>query len=260
MKASTVAERHQRLMDQVDGYLDDELSPAERAQMDAHLAGCRHCRRALHLHGLLAGGVSVMAVPRASPQFRERLRQQLTVAAQSQPEHARGGRLSRVLPWIGWAIAASLAAGMAVNGMLPSRQGAGQIPMVRAALADYRQHLGSELSPPDARQLAVLMSSASFPARPLKTLRARMAGAWRTTIRGEPAIAFAYYYHGHILVQYVMSRKLFFRQSKIREAIARHGCYAITAAHLSVLAFPQKGSGSLLIGAVPPQVLQRLKS
>lgn len=260
MNAGTVEERHRRLMEQIDGYLDDELSPAERAQMEAHLAGCRRCRRALHLHGRLAGAVAAMPIQRTSPRFRERLRQQLAVAEQPGPAHAREGRRPRLPPWLGWALAAGLAAGVTINAVVPRIEESGQIPMVQAAVANYRQHLGSELSPPDAQQLATLMRSAPFPVRPLKALRAQMAGAWRTTIRGEPAIAFAYYYHRHLLVQYVVSRELFFRQAKIRAAVARSGHYTATTEHVSVMAFPQRGSGSLLIGTLPLQVLQSLKS
>ena len=180
MNAGTVEERHRRLMEQIDGYLDDELSPAERAQMEAHLAGCRRCRRALHLHGRLAGAVTAMPIPRTSPRFRERLRQQLAVAEQPGPAHAREGRRPRLPPWLGWALAAGLAAGVTINAVVPRIEESGQIPMVQAAVANYRQHLGSELSPPDAQQLATLMRSAPFPVRPLKVRRAPMAGAWPT--------------------------------------------------------------------------------
>lgn len=38
---------HDPWTDQLSDYLDDELSPAERAAVDAHLAGCAECTRAL---------------------------------------------------------------------------------------------------------------------------------------------------------------------------------------------------------------------
>jgi anti-sigma factor RsiW len=38
---------HDQWTDQLSDYLDDELSPAERAAVDAHLAGCPECARTL---------------------------------------------------------------------------------------------------------------------------------------------------------------------------------------------------------------------
>ncbi len=43
----TMNDSHQTFTDQLSDYLDDELDPRERAAVDAHLAGCSECRRAL---------------------------------------------------------------------------------------------------------------------------------------------------------------------------------------------------------------------
>ena len=34
---------HEKYIDRLSDYLDDELDPAARAEIDAHLAGCREC-------------------------------------------------------------------------------------------------------------------------------------------------------------------------------------------------------------------------
>lgn len=258
MNPDLLEQRHRQLIEQLDAYLDNELSPAERAQMEAHLTGCLRCRRALQLHRQVVVNLQTAPLPRASASLYERIREGLQV--QRSLRSTRAQRRVRVLSMsgLGWALAAGLAIGIVVNSLLPVGRKTTQIPMVQAAIADYRQHLGNELPPPDQQQLAALQNTLPFPAQPLRALSNQLIGAWRTTIRGEPAVAFAYRYADHILVQYVVSRELFLRQPKVREAIARQGHLVITADDLSILAFPQKQSGSLVIGPVAPRVLEGL--
>jgi anti-sigma factor RsiW len=67
------------VLSQLSDYVDGELAPADRAQIDAHLAGCDWCERFggrfASVIGELRGSLSKPAVidPAVSARLRERL-------------------------------------------------------------------------------------------------------------------------------------------------------------------------------------------
>ena len=260
MNVDKYSRLHQELADQLDAYLDHELASAEVARMEAHLSGCLRCQKALRLHRVLKDNLVLTPVAGAPSRLRDAIQTRLAQEPGSTadgpvvvPWHRRSLRV-----WAPWALAAGFAM-VALFGRLPRPDSQSfQLPMVQAALDDYRLHLQGSIPPVDGSQLAALAKDLPFVARPCPALRRALIGAWRTTIRGEPTAAFAYRYDNHILVQYVVSQELFFHQARVREAIAQHGHYSAIANEASVLAWPESDSGSILIGAVDPQLLDAL--
>ena len=265
MNVAAYTERHQELIDQLDAYIDHELSDEESARVEAHLSGCARCQRALQLHQTLRDTLAGAPVARAPDSLLERVLRQLEAAQAPAPRTGsvmhRSPRARRFAsPWLGWAAAAGLAAIMLVHGLWSRPQPAQQIPMIAAALADYQQHLDVELPAAGAQRLAAIERTVAFKVQPVPALRHQLIGAWQTRIRGEPAVALAYRYGDHVLVQYVVSQSLFFRQPSVRDAVARDGHYSTTSHGTSVLAWAQSDSGSLLIGRVDLQLLETLRT
>lgn len=265
MNLATYAQRHHELIDQLDAYIDHELGDEESARVEAHLSGCARCQRALQLHRALRDTLAGAPVARAPDSLRKRLLMQLEAEQAPPPRGASAARRrprlrSFAQPWLGWAVAAGLAAVLLVHGFWTGPRPLQQIPMIEAALADYQQHLNRELPPAGLQQLAAIERTVAFKVQPMPALRHQLIGAWRTRIRGEPAVALAYHYGNHVLVQYVVSRSLFFRQPRVREAVARNGQFDTTSHGISVLAWAQSDSGSLLIGTVDLQHLKMLRS
>jgi len=64
--------------------------------------------------------------------------------------------------------------------------------------------------------------------------------------------------HDEIVVQYTVPERLFFRQARVRDAVARGALYAVRRGQLSAVAWPNKGSGSILIGNASPLELATL--
>lgn len=69
------AMRHDSYIEQISLWLDNELSPAEASQLQAHLAQCPVCRQSqqamVHLDGMFRQAASLMAAP--LPGFGQRL-------------------------------------------------------------------------------------------------------------------------------------------------------------------------------------------
>lgn len=265
MKLPIYNPRHQELIDQLDAYIDHELGDEESARVEAHLSGCTRCQRALQLHRALRDTLAGAPVARAPDSLRERLLIELDAEQALPPRgasatHRRPRVRQFAQPWLGWAAAAGLAAVMLVHGFWTGPQPSQKVPMVEAALADYQQHFNRELPAAGPQQLAAIERTVAFKVQPMPALRHQLIGAWQTRIRGEPAVALAYRYGNHVLVQYVVSQSLFFRQPRVREAVARDGRYSTTSHGTSVLAWAQSDSGSLLIGAVDLQQLEALRT
>ena len=265
MNVATYTQRHHELIDQLDAYIDHELGDEKSARVEAHLSGCTRCQRALQLHRALRDTLAGAPVARAPDSLRERLLIELDAEQAPPPRgasatHQRPRVRQFAQPWLGWAAAAGLAAVMLVHGFWTGPQPSQQIPMVEAALADYQLHFNRELPAAGPQQLAAIERTVAFKVQPMPALRHQLIGAWQTRIRGEPAVALAYRYGNHVLVQYVVSQSLFFRQPRVREAVARDGRYSTTSHGTSVLAWAQSDSGSLLIGAVDLQQLEALRT
>ncbi len=253
-------EEHTGFEDRLDAFLDGELEGAEQARFARHLAACRRCRRAAALHRAARSGLEAAPVDRATGALRARLRDALEGA-----DAMRGIASRRISGWIaglgaaaGVALIVALALwGRGPDGPFGTRPQAGAtVPMIHAALADYRRRMHGELPPMRTGGIAALAARLPFRLQPLHGRRLQLISAWRTTIRGEAAAALAYRYGDHVLVQYVVSEALFFRQPRVRQAVARNGRYVASVRGLHVLAWPAAGSGSLLVGDLGVRALQ----
>ena len=131
-------------------------------------------------------------------------------------------------------------------------------PIVDAALADYRRTLAGEL-PGSAGDLATVRAGLAFPVRLLGAPDAHLVSAWSTTLRGEPAAALAYRWGGGVVVQYVVSERLFFRQPDVRRAVAARRVFAAVHGAQGVLAWAEPASGALLVGDASPAELARAR-
>jgi anti-sigma factor RsiW len=61
----------------VSAYYDNELAGAQKAEMEAHLAGCGRCRAELAALGALSGRLSAMKTPAVAKDMGARIRERL---------------------------------------------------------------------------------------------------------------------------------------------------------------------------------------
>jgi hypothetical protein len=126
--------------------------------------------------------------------------------------------------------------------------------MVDAALVDYGGRITEELPAPLA--LEELEARVGFPIRPLP--HAQLISAWVTSLRGEAVAALAYRADRLLVVQYVVSSELFFRNPALRAAVDRAGHYVTEQGSTAVVCYPDERSGSLLIGPANAEALLAL--
>jgi anti-sigma factor RsiW len=124
-------------------------------------------------------------------------------------------------------------------------------------VADYTVRMVRHL-PGGENNLAAVLDSVPFAVRPISATGTQVIGAWTTAIRGQPAAAIAYRWRDRVVVQYVVSDSLFFHHRDVRAAVAARGLYRASDGALGVLAWPDSGSGSVLVGSLAPDELARL--
>ena len=61
------------------------------------------------------------------------------------------------------------------------------------------------------------------------------------------------------MVQYVVSGPLFFNQASVRDAVAREGRYVARLGDQTVVGWPGDNAGSLLVGELPTERLERFR-
>lgn len=240
---------HTRLAPMLDAWIDGELDVETARDVEAHVAVCTTCARAARLHRRLRARLA--DAPPVPPAIDLHARILGGIRAIDPP-----GRTHRVAAWGGWAIAASLALVWTLHALFAPRPTPVAIPMVEAAVSDFSVRTADVLPHAD---LAAVQANVPFPVAPLPALSGRLLATWSTSIRGEPAAALAYRVGTRVVVQYVVSERLFFEQPSVREAIARHGRYSTRDRDLNILGWPRPHSGVLLVGDVDPQVLARLR-
>src|SRR5262245_26671520 len=137
-------------IDRLSEYLDDELTPAERAELEAHLASCRECAATLEeLRGVVARAGALTPRPPANdlwPGIEPRLQPRGTVAAF--PQRAPR-RFSFTVPQI-------VAAGLAL--MVVS--GGGVWVLQHGGRATDLQRVAASNTPPEP---TIVMTSLSDP-------------------------------------------------------------------------------------------------
>lgn len=236
---------HLAFIEQIDLYLDGELDAAQQASLQAHLDGCARCTRALTLHRQLRRHLGAEP-PGVSDGLETRIRRALAGVPGS-------GRRDRDWSrWGGWTVAAGIALAWILT-VHPPGATTRPAPMVRSAIADFQQHIGAPFPQTD---LVSLQSMVPFPVAPLPALKPNLIAAWHARIRGQTVGALAYRVQDRIVVEYIVSQSLFFRQATVREAIAREGHYLVHDRGLNVVAWPAPRAGVLLIGAIDRHTLE----
>lgn len=250
---------HERLIELMSAYLDGEVVPEQVPMLEAHLLGCERCRQELSLQRGVRARLERQEMERAPVALRERIKARLADDIKTHPRRRSQHWRVKAPTWAGWALAACLALVLGLYLGLWRNPGPQPIPMIAAALADYHHQLAGELPATDAVSLEKLERSLPFPVIPIAHLRSHLIAAWSPRIRGEPAAALAYRLNGRVIVQYVVSEGLFFRQPRLRDAIAAHGLYVASAGQDSVVAWPGADNGSLLIGPVSVEQLESVR-
>jgi len=238
--------------------LDGELDAAEQSRLEAHLADCPRCLGELKVQRAVRARLAREPLVRASNKLRLQVQRITDTAAEqsslSPPASRReAGALAKsrlragLLAWGGWAVAAALA--LVLVWPQAPRQTANDIPMVADALADYRQHATQTLAAPVATPAQLMQTVLGWSTPPLPLRDARLISAWQTLIGGAPAVALAYRRGNHVIVQYIVSEAVFFRQPGVREAVATDGIFHVADGAESVIAKPGPDGGYLLVGA-----------
>ena len=130
-------------------YVDGQLAPAERAELETHLAGCATCQSALAAERGLSGMLGALPAVRPSPDFEARFWARI-----AREQDARPGWLARLFTrrlalGLGGAAVAALAVVLALRGRTDPEADA-DWPIVANA-EDYEL-----LEDPDLRLIEVL--------------------------------------------------------------------------------------------------------
>jgi anti-sigma factor RsiW len=277
--------RHEVLAEQLAAYADQEVPAETAAQIDAHLLGCDRCRRELMVQVAVRERLAAEATPPVSALLSARITAAIadlprdpsapllpTARSDAAPsETSRWHRLG--VTWSGWAVAAALAILLLGRPGGPNEPAEQQpvvespatlaaiwtpIPMVDDAVANYRTVMASDL-PGTARDLDTVRSALPFPLEPIAGSEVRLLAAWTTMIRGEPAAALAYRWGDLVIVQYVVSEELFFRNPVVRQAIAARRGFVTVRGSQSVIGWPESVGGTLLVGDGSPETLAKVR-
>ena len=271
--------QHAILADLLAAYADGELPAESAARVEAHLVGCARCRRELAGQIALRERLAAEVVLPAPTSLRDRI----VAATAALPAPAvdpspvapladdvarRPGRAWR------WRVAASVsaclvvasagtaawwhtrAANVADVAVAPIATATGRVPLLAAAVADYRRATAGDL-PGRARDLDAVRAAVGFPVEPLRVAGVRLVAAWTTTLDGEAAAVLAYRYGDRLLLHYLVPESLYFRHSALRAAATAHRPLAGTDGAQVVLAWPEATAGALLVSDGTPDELVR---
>jgi anti-sigma factor RsiW len=262
--------RHEHLVTLLGAYADDQLTPEDRRELDAHLAECPQCVQELRVQAALKRRLRAEESVHVQSDALDRLKDHLDrlgrEAPEQPPQPLTGGTMRSMLrhplvTWSGWLIAASLAALWALGPRRPAGQGMGGMsmgalvpvsvdsvpePIADAALRDFQRVALSAL--PQGPELASVESQVPFSVPALKAPHMRLIGAWTTTIDSVPAAVLAYRCHDRLVVQYVVPEHVFFRPPRVRQAIAASGLYAAGDGKIHAVGWPGRDNGSFLVG------------
>ena len=278
---------HRALLGLLGAYADQELSEEVRQQVESHLLECAACRQELRtqlsVRARLAaepGAVAPRALTERLASYVRMLREGPDAAS---ADGLSGGRRARSLgrrvlrwpalvTWGGWLVAAGLAAllliglhrrpaggmAMAMPNLSAVRVDSIPGPLAEAALQDFRRVNASDL-PPGAG-LKEVEARVPFSVPALRSPHMRLLGSWTTDFQGEPAAVLAYRCHNRLVIQYVVSERVFFRHPHVRQAIAAAGLYATGRGGVHAIGWPDLDSGSLLVGEFAPAELAAMRS
>jgi anti-sigma factor RsiW len=275
-------ERHQVLATLLGAFADGELPAETASQIDAHLLGCPRCRRELTVHQTLRLRLEQEPLATAPMAFRDRII--ATIAATPAPKWEGAARLSSTPAHsgasllvsrlvqrmgrtavvfgavIGLAVAALGVRWVVLRNAAPrmSIVSASSVPLITAALADYRRVTRGDL-PGRARDLAAIREAMPFPVQVLQDPSLRLLAAWTTSLNEQPAAVLAYRWNDHVVLQYFVSELQLYRPPELRRAFANGRALAAKDGAENVVAWPAPAWGSLLIGDVPLDRLMVLR-
>jgi anti-sigma factor RsiW len=251
---------HNQLQDALAGYADNELDEHERAQVEAHLAGCEACRLDLAHQQLINQRLQQIPLTGLSAQMHQRL-DQVIKSAPPAPRHRlrpqQGWRSFFLLPWrrklsgpliaatSGWAVALVLLV-ILISPSLKTSTSNAAVPMVQDVLAQYQYYHRSAL--PVSSHGAKIQPPASWPG-------SHVLASWQTNIGGAPAQAFAVRNGDSIILQFRVDESVFFHHPDIRRLVARQGQFEMQRQDLTVLGIPLSRAGLLMVGpanGIPP--------
>lgn len=273
---------HRGVVGLLGAYVDEEVAPEVRREVESHLQQCDECRRELRIQLALTSRLAAEGSDDPPAALVERLRRHVQALEDTDPERRGSGsrertvsgaasRLLRLASWSGWLVAASLAAlwiwaprqvpsrgmGMAMGAMAPVAIDSIPEPIATAALRDFRRLTASTLPP--GPPLAAVRTELPFSVPALHSAHMRLIGSWTTAMNGEPAAVLAYRCHDRLVVQYVVAEPVFFRPPRVRRAIARSGLYAAADGAIHAIAWPGTDSGSFLVGEFTPAELAAMR-
>lgn len=242
---------HSQLQDKLAGYLDGELDAKQQMVIEAHLAGCNACRADVKRQQILQQrlrGFSQASFPESQDTMFDDM---VDKALQARPHYVPGlfaavrsvgQRIARVreplLLGSGWAVALLITVVMFMADY-SGEPGKTTIPMVNDVVAEYRN---IEL---DNHRQINLSGSHSLP---VGWPGIRVLATWKTQVGGAPAQAYAVRSGRYLLFQYRVDERVFYRNSQVRDAVAREGQFDLRTDELDVMALPVETSGVLLVG------------
>jgi anti-sigma factor RsiW len=268
--AGSIGPEHDAFAELLAGYVDDELKAEDRARLEQHLAGCGSCRRGLQAQQVIRARLMKETAAAASSTLAERVQQQISQLNESQSSEPKGK--GRMLAWAGWLVAAGIGLTWISINLLSGNAGQGSgapVPpkliaietapiAISAEVMTQFERMDQSLLPRELN-LAELSSEVPFHVPALKSPHMRFIAAWTTELFGETAAAIAYRCHDRLVIQYVVSEQQFFRHPEMREAIVRQGVYAVSRGELSAVAWPDRESGSFLVGEFSPSELVAMR-
>jgi putative zinc finger protein len=273
---------HEALVDLLASYADEELAEDSRREVENHLVGCELCRRELRTQVALRARLLAERPTEPRPAVTPRLLAHLRAvtgtpvvagvrSGNGWSQRLRSLRAPRaMMTWSGWLVAASLALVVyqrprPVPGGMSMAMGNVKVPppdvvpepLAGAALQDFQRLAGSTL--PVGTALPSVQADVPFSVPYLRSAHMRLIASWATEFEGERAAVLAYRCHNRLVVQYVVSERAFFRQPRLRHAIASAGLYAAGFGKVNAIAWPDLDSGSFLVGEFTPAELAAMR-
>ena len=267
--------RHQLLASFLGAYVDNELPPETRSQIDAHLTGCARCRREQDVHRMLRDRLGNEPVPAASAVLRDRVAAGIKNAAPPVfvPELTAGVDASprrRITPrtWVAIGALAILSLSVLVKASARREPQSDKraaavvsvqtIPLFSEVLANYRLVMAGNL-PGRARDLEAVRAAVPFAFAPLSNSALRLLGAWTTSIANEPAVVLEYRWNDRIILQYFVTDQLLFQSAGVRASLAQAGSASVTDGGEGMLLWAAPEYGTLLVGNFAPEKFAALR-
>lgn len=255
-------ERHQRLATLLGAFADGELPAETASQIDAHLLGCQRCRNEVQVHRAIRVRLEREPLPSAPVALRDRIIASVAATPAPEWESLAATAPAEVRRWVvpspwrspqaRWLALAVIAIVFVVFRIVErtnggeSRVSVASVPLMSAALADYRRVMQGDL-PGRGRDLAAIRQSVSFPVQPLEASGLSLLAAWTTSLNGEPAAVLAYRIDDRVMLQYVVSELDLYRSADLRNAFAGKRILAAHDGQQSVVVWPETSAGSVLI-------------